>query len=334
MLHPALQCYLRAIELDPEQSKIWCNLGALQFQLGEFQHSVDSLNRAVGPQARLRAGLGQPRRLALRARPARRGGALLPPRAQLQARLRDPSFKLGTIYFQEGRMEDAEKAFARCWRSTRAIRWRATTSPWCSRGPTASTRRSRFASARPPPPGETELPSLAWNEMAFQLYEQSRFAEAIRAYEKALTFTPERAVIWLDAGVAHQQLGHLDQARRHYEQAVELEPELAPRLAQPGRHSRGARRRQGRPGGPRRSGALAEPSGGSRVIPGAWERRRKSGSAGGSDLQRRTKFKIFRNDQFEIPSVVLVAGRKNRSLRRHPDADERRRDGIRSNMPI
>jgi tetratricopeptide (TPR) repeat protein len=27
--------------------------------------------------------------------------------------------------------------------------------------------------------------------------------------------------------VAHQQLGELDQARRHYEQAVELNPELA-----------------------------------------------------------------------------------------------------------
>jgi tetratricopeptide (TPR) repeat protein len=77
------------------------------------------------------------------------------------------------------------------------------------------------------PPGETELPSLAWNEMAFHRYEQGEYAEAIRAYEKALTFTPERAVIWLDAGVAHQQLGELDQARRHYEQAVELDPDLA-----------------------------------------------------------------------------------------------------------
>ena len=77
------------------------------------------------------------------------------------------------------------------------------------------------------PPGETELPSLAWNEMAFHLYEKGEYAEAIRAYEKALTFTPERAVIWLDAGVAHQKLGEIDQARRHYEQAVELDPELA-----------------------------------------------------------------------------------------------------------
>jgi len=43
-----------------------------------------------------------------------------------------------------------------------------------------------------------------------------------------MTFTPERAVIWLDAGVAPPTTGESsDQARRHYEQAVELDPELA-----------------------------------------------------------------------------------------------------------
>jgi Flp pilus assembly protein TadD len=77
------------------------------------------------------------------------------------------------------------------------------------------------------PPGETELPSQAWMEMGFNLYERGEYELAVRAYERALSFTPERAVIWLDAGVVHQQKGKLDQARRHYEQAIELEPDLA-----------------------------------------------------------------------------------------------------------
>ena len=64
-------------------------------------------------------------------------------------------------------------------------------------------------------------------EMGFHLYERGEYEHATRAYERALTFTPERAVIWLDAGVIHQAKGKLDQARRHYEQAVELEPDLA-----------------------------------------------------------------------------------------------------------
>jgi tetratricopeptide (TPR) repeat protein len=227
MLHPALQCYLRAIEIDPEQSKIWCNIGALQFQLGEFQHSVDSLNRAVGLKPdyarawdNLAGSLCALDQLEEAERCCHRALNFKPDYA-------DPSFKLGTIYFQEGRLEDSEKAFRQVLDVNSgyplAGHYLAMVLARTNRVDEAIAICERAAT----PPGETELPSLAWNEMAFHLYEQGKYAEAIRAYEKALLFTPERATIWLDAGVAHQQLGHLDQARRHYEQAVELEPDLA-----------------------------------------------------------------------------------------------------------
>jgi tetratricopeptide (TPR) repeat protein len=227
MLQPALQCYLRAIELDPEQSKIWCNLGALQFQLGEFEHSIESLNRAVAIKPdyarawdNLAGSLCAMDQLDEAERCCHRALNYKPDYP-------DPSFKLGTIYFQQGRLEEAERSFRKVLETNPGY-------------PLAGhylamvlARTNRLENAlevcemAATPPGETELPSLAWNEMAFHRYERGEYAEAIRAYEKALTFTPERAVIWLDAGVAHQQLGHLDQARRHYEQAVELDPELA-----------------------------------------------------------------------------------------------------------
>jgi len=227
MLHPALQSYLHAIELDPEQSKIWCNLGALQFQLGEFQHSVDSLNRAVGLKhdyARawdnLAGSLCALDQLDEAERCCHRAINFKPGYA-------DPYFKLGTIYFQKGRMEDAEQAFRKVLEANPGY-------PLAGHYLAIVLARSHrlenaleVCETAATPAGETELPSLAWNEMAFHLYEYGDYHDAIRAYEKALTFTPERAVIWLDAGVAHQQLGELDQARRHYEQAVELDPELA-----------------------------------------------------------------------------------------------------------
>jgi tetratricopeptide (TPR) repeat protein len=227
MLHPALQCYLRAIELDPEQSKIWCNLGALQFQIGEFQASVDSLNQAVNLKPdyarawdNLAGSLCALDQLSEAERCCHRALNFKPDYA-------DPNFKLGTIYFQEGRMEEAEKAFRKVMELNQGYPLAGHYLAMVL----ARTNRLKDAlevcETAATPPGETELPSLAWNEMAFHRYERGEFAEAIRAYEKALTFTPERATIWLDAGVAHQQLGELDQARRHYEQAVELDPELA-----------------------------------------------------------------------------------------------------------
>jgi len=227
MLHPALQCYLRAIELDPEQSKIWCNLGALQFQLGEFQHSVDSLNRAVGLKPdyarawdNLAGSLCALDQLDEAERCCHRALNYKPDYA-------DPSFKLGTIFFQEGRMEEAEKAFRKVLEINPGYPLAGHYLAMVLARTNRLDQALEVCEMAATPPGETELPSLAWNEMAFHRYERGEYAEAIRAYEKALTFTPERAVIWLDAGVAHQQLGELDQARRHYEQAVELDPELA-----------------------------------------------------------------------------------------------------------
>jgi tetratricopeptide (TPR) repeat protein len=227
MLHPALKSYERSLEIDPQQPKIWCNLGALQFQLGEFQKSVESFNRAVSLKPDYArawdnlAGslcaldqLDEAERCCHRALNYKDGYA-------------DPYFKLGSIYFQRGDVAAAEESFRRVLEVNPgyplAGHYLAMVLARSGRLEEALEVIERAAT----PSGETELPSQAWMEMGFNLYERGEYEHAIRAYERALTFTPERAVIWLDAGVVHQQKGKLDQARRHYEQAVELEPDLA-----------------------------------------------------------------------------------------------------------
>jgi tetratricopeptide (TPR) repeat protein len=227
MLYPALKSYERSLEIDPQQAKIWCNLGALQFQLGEFQKSVESFNKAVelkpdyarawdnlaGSLCALDQ-LDEAERCCHRALNYKDGYA-------------DPYFKLGSIYFQRGQVEAAEESFRKVIEVNPgyplAGHYLAMVLARSGRLEEALAEIERAST----PPGETELPSQAWMEMGFNLYECGEYEHAIRAYERALTFTPERAVLWLDAGVVHQQQGKLDQARRHYEQAVELEPDLA-----------------------------------------------------------------------------------------------------------
>jgi tetratricopeptide (TPR) repeat protein len=227
MLHPALKSYERSLEIDPQQAKIWCNLGALQFQLGEFQKSVDSFNKAVALKPdyarawdNLAGSLCALDQLDEAERCCRRA-------LNFKDGYADPYFKLGSISFQRGRMEEAEEAFRKVLEVNPgyplAGHYLAMVLARTKRLEEALEICERAAT----PPGETELPSQAWMEMGFNLYERGEYELAIRAYERALTFTPERAVVWLDAGVAHQQMGKLDQARRHYEQAVELEPDLA-----------------------------------------------------------------------------------------------------------
>ena len=227
MLRDALACYRHALEIEPEQSKIWCNLGAVQFQLGEFMESVESLNQAV----RLKPDYARAwDNLA---------GSLCAVEEMDEAELcchraienkpgyADPSFKLGAICFQQNRLEEAEDAFRK------ALEWQPGYPLAGHYLAMILSRTERLEEAMEicekaaTPAGETEIPSQAWVELAFHLYDQEEFEAAIHAYEKALTFTPERSVIWLDAGVAYHQLGNLEEARKHYEQAVALDPELA-----------------------------------------------------------------------------------------------------------
>jgi tetratricopeptide (TPR) repeat protein len=227
MLRPALFCYQKALEIDPEQPKIWCNLGALQFQLGEFASSVESLNASVALKPdyarawdNLAGSLCAVDEMEEAERCCHRAMEFKPQYA-------DASFKLGAICFQQDRLPEAEDAFRK------ALQWQPGY-PLAGHYLAivlARTQRLEQALAvcetAAAPPGETELPTLAWIEMAFHLYDRNNYEEAIRAYKKALTFTPERPVLWLDVGVAYHQLGNLLEAQRHYEQAVALDPELA-----------------------------------------------------------------------------------------------------------
>jgi tetratricopeptide (TPR) repeat protein len=227
LLRPAMACYRRAVEIDPEQPKIWCNLGALQFQLGEFEQSVESLNRAVALKPdyarawdNLAGSLCAVERMGEAEICCQRAINHKPQYA-------DPAFKLGAICFQQDRLEEAEDAFRK------ALEWQPGYPLAGHYLAMVLARTQRLAEAleicekAAAPSGEAELPSQAWVEMAFHLYDQGKYPEAIKAYKKALTFTPERAVIWLDAGVAYHQMGELEEARKHYEQAVSLDPELA-----------------------------------------------------------------------------------------------------------
>jgi tetratricopeptide (TPR) repeat protein len=227
MLRDAMACYSRALEIDPEQSKIWCNLGAVQFQLGEFEQSVESLNRAVTLKpdyARAWDNLAG----SLCAVEEMEEAEICCHRAiENKPHYADPAFKLGAICFQQNRLEEAEDAFRK------ALEWQPGY-PLAGHYLAMILSRSQrvdealeICERAAAPPGETELPSQAWVELAFQFYDQAQYEDAIRAYEKALVFTPERAVIWLDAGVAYHQMGELEEAQKHYEQAVSLEPELA-----------------------------------------------------------------------------------------------------------
>ncbi len=227
MLRPALDCYRHALELEANQPKIWCNLGALQFQLGEFEESVESLNRAVTLKPDYARAWDNLAGSLCAVEEMEEAETCCRNALEHKPEYADPAFKLGAICFQQDRLEEAEDAFRKVleWQPGYPLagHYLAMILARTQRLEEALTVCEKAAA----PAGEMELPALAWIEVGFHLYDQAEYAEAIRAYERALAFTPERPVLWLDAGVAYHQLGDLEKARKHYEQAVSLDPELA-----------------------------------------------------------------------------------------------------------
>ena len=223
----ALESYERAVQLGSEQPKIWCNLGALYFQVGNFESSVDALQTAVRLKPdyarawdNLASSLGALNQLDEAERCCHRA-------LNLQPNFPSPLFKLGTIYFQRGKVAEAENSF----RAVLEFQYNYPLAGYYlalilarSQRLAEALEQAETAAAQA---GEEELPALAWNEVAFNLYEAGRFGEALTAYDRAIGFTPNNAVLWVDAGIVHHHLGQLQEAETQYRRAVELDPDLA-----------------------------------------------------------------------------------------------------------
>ena len=75
-------------------------------------------------------------------------------------------------------------------------------------------------------PGMTD----AWNQYAQVMVRLGRNAEALAAYKAMLTRQPASGSVLLDAAAIYLQIGQLDDARKHAEAAVGLEPVTAHQL--------------------------------------------------------------------------------------------------------
>jgi tetratricopeptide (TPR) repeat protein len=67
-------------------------------------------------------------------------------------------------------------------------------------------------------------PSLPPNKMGDLFMARKMYREAVDSYKEALASVP---VLWNKMGIAYHQLGELDTAKRHYEQAIGLDSKYA-----------------------------------------------------------------------------------------------------------
>ena len=66
-------------------------------------------------------------------------------------------------------------------------------------------------------PGE----GFIWNTLGVARYRADQWHEAIEALEKSISLQGDNSLDWFFLAMAHQRLGHEEEARRWYDQAVE-----------------------------------------------------------------------------------------------------------------
>jgi len=215
-----MDCYERAIELNPSFAEAWCNKGAALGIMGKYEEALSCFNQALKFNDDLAAtwynkgvaldklGLSEE---ALTCYETTIG--LKPEEAEAWN-------NRGTALWRLGRDEEAltclEEAikhkpdFAVAWYNKGLSLWKL------ERLEEALSCNERALELNP---GFTE----AWCNKGVTLGMLGRHDEALSCFEKATAFKPENAKAWIGKGVALEMLGRYEQAKAALQRSQELE---------------------------------------------------------------------------------------------------------------
>jgi tetratricopeptide (TPR) repeat protein len=226
-LPEALEHYSKAARIDPQQSKVWCNLGALHFELGTYEESEKASRKAVELRPEyvrawdnLAVALGSSGKWNEAAEACHKTLEIDP--NSLSALL-----KLAIIHFYDSDYPEADAAFARTEVDPRfraiSLAYRAI----------CGARTDQFEQSRDlckrlhQEQSDAELEALAWNELSVAYYTAEKYEDAAACSEAAIARKTEFPKAWFNLGLARQQLGQMELARKAFTAAAKLVPDDA-----------------------------------------------------------------------------------------------------------
>ncbi|HTX91573.1 MAG TPA: tetratricopeptide repeat protein, partial [Anaerolineales bacterium] len=184
-LEEAIQAYMRAVELAPEQISPWNNLGNLYARIGKYKEALDAYQKAIEQNPSDLASWSG----------------------------------LGDVYQQLGRHDDAVYAFLKTIESVpeHAQSWSGLGKAYLKEGrlDDALTAHQKALEL-----DRTEIDSWLGLGQIFKL--QGKTDNAAMAYQTALEIDPKNAVVWNELGHLYYEANSHDEALRAYRKAVEL----------------------------------------------------------------------------------------------------------------
>jgi len=184
----ALDCFLRASELEPTSAAAWCGQGRCQKFLHRVEEAIRSLKRALSHDPTLLSAL----------------------------------YHLADLLFDCGKYEEArgyfEQALDQEPRSYIILEGLGRTLLQMGRFDEAL---ERFSSAKDQAQGSAEC----WNNHGVALMNLNRLEEAMNSLERAVALDAKYSLAWANLGAVQRRLGLSEAARKTLETAIKLLPE-------------------------------------------------------------------------------------------------------------
>jgi tetratricopeptide (TPR) repeat protein/Cdc6-like AAA superfamily ATPase len=229
-LNDAEQIYREAIELDPENSESWYELGnLLQKNKERFNEAEQAFRKAIEMRpdydwAWIELGF------ILRNQTERFEESEICFRNAIETNRKNVWAWIGLgqlLYEKPGRYEEAEAAYRKAIKIDPNYAW-----PWLDLGQLLHEKMDRYEEAEAAYQKAIEIdPAYAWvwRQLGQLLHEKmGKYEEAKTAYQKAIEIKPDYGWAWAQLGqLLHEKMGKYEEAEAAYQKAIEIDPDYA-----------------------------------------------------------------------------------------------------------
>jgi tetratricopeptide (TPR) repeat protein len=185
-----LDCYNKAIDIDPQYAPAWINKGAVLFKQGRYYEAIEALDEAIRLEPNHSAAWDNK----------------------------------GSVLLKQGMYDEAIEAY------DEAIRLNPDyTSAWNNKG-NALIMQGKYDEAIEALDEAIRLdPSYvdAHGNKGNALINKKKYNEAIQTYDKAIKLDPNYVIAWGNKGNALQNQGNYDEAIEAYDEVIRLDPKDA-----------------------------------------------------------------------------------------------------------
>ena len=219
----AIECYRKAIELDPKYATPWNNIGNAYGELGDYNKDIEYCRKAIELDPKYASPWNNMGYAYEKSGDCDKAAKCYRKAIELDPNFAFPWNNMGTIYYDQANYAKAIEYYQKAIEldPNFAIAWSSMGAAYDDLG-NYSKAIECYQKAIAIDPKDTD--ANVWNNMGFLYNELGDYQKAIESLQRAIDLNPSFAYPWRHMGTAYKNLGNRDKAVECYRKAIELDP--------------------------------------------------------------------------------------------------------------